>query len=398
MKGYVAHEGHPLVRRRSTKASIRSPGESGDAGTRPAPAAPMPNGSPRGSPATRNGRNDEARSLSFGAYLTRRWLPGKRVEPRHLDLRRLPPQDRAPHPPHSRPHADPPAAARAARGALRLDAPPDRRAPAARTEDRPRDPPRHPRRARDAVRQGLVTRNVALVAHAPRLRSIPKVEPESWTAQQLQAFLRAAAGHRLFAALWVSPLHRHAPQRAARPPLGRHRPRQGDAIDQPRARRRRLRAPRVTRQDRQRPPSHRPRPDDRRRAHGWRRWQATERTPSASTPTGWMFTDGDGEPVHPHAISQTFERIARRAERPGHPAARPAPHPRDAAHRRRRSGQGRQRAPRPRHAAFTIETYQHVLPGMQADAARVFEQLIAAAFYRRRPPVEDREKRRKKTA
>jgi hypothetical protein len=31
---------------------------------------------------------------------------------------------------------------------------------------------------------------------------------------------------------------------------------------------------------------------------------------------------------------------------------------------------------------FTIETYQHVLPGMQADAARTFEQLIVPAFYR----------------
>ncbi len=28
-------------------------------------------------------------------------------------------------------------------------------------------------------------------------------------------------------------------------------------------------------------------------------------------------------------------------------------------------------------SAFTIETYQHVLPGMQADAARTFEQLVA---------------------
>jgi len=29
--------------------------------------------------------------------------------------------------------------------------------------------------------------------------------------------------------------------------------------------------------------------------------------------------------------------------------------------------------------ASTIDTYQHVLPGMQADAARLFEQLIAPA-------------------
>ena len=56
----------------------------------------------------------------------------------------------------------------------------------------------------DAARRGLVTRNVALVAHAPRLRSIPKVEQHAWTADELQAFLRAAAGHRLFPAFWVA--------------------------------------------------------------------------------------------------------------------------------------------------------------------------------------------------
>ena len=55
----------------------------------------------------------------------------------------------------------------------------------------------------DAVHKGVVTRNVALVAHAPKLRSIPKVEQQAWTAQQLQGFLRAAAGHRLFPALWL---------------------------------------------------------------------------------------------------------------------------------------------------------------------------------------------------
>jgi hypothetical protein len=29
--------------------------------------------------------------------------------------------------------------------------------------------------------------------------------------------------------------------------------------------------------------------------------------------------------------------------------------------------------------AFTIETYQHVLPGMQRDAARTFEALVTAS-------------------
>lgn len=52
---------------------------------------------------------------------------------------------------------------------------------------------------------------------------------------------------------------------------------------------------------------------------------------------------------------------------------------------------------RPGHAtpAFTIETYQHMLPGMQADAARVFEQLIAPAAVSTGPA---RLKRRRKTS
>ncbi len=55
----------------------------------------------------------------------------------------------------------------------------------------------------DAERRGIVTPNVAAIAHAPKLRSIPTVEQQAWTAQQLQGFLRAAADHRLFPALWL---------------------------------------------------------------------------------------------------------------------------------------------------------------------------------------------------
>ena len=44
--------------------------------------------------------------------------------------------------------------------------------------------------------------------------------------------------------------------------------------------------------------------------------------------------------------------------------------------------------------AFTIDTYQHVLPGMQAEAARIFEELIAPDA----PAGIGRLKRRKKTA
>lgn len=55
----------------------------------------------------------------------------------------------------------------------------------------------------DALRRGLVVRNVAAEAEAPKRRR-PNTEMRSWTAVQLQAFLDAARSHRLFAAFWLS--------------------------------------------------------------------------------------------------------------------------------------------------------------------------------------------------
>ena len=86
-----------------------------------------------------------------------------------------------------------------------------------------------------------------------------------------------------------------------------------------------------------------------------------------------MFTDGDGQPIHPHAISQAFERIARRA---GVPVIRL--HDLRHTHATLLIKAGvpvKVVSERLGHATprFTIDTYQHVLPGMQADAARTFE-------------------------
>jgi hypothetical protein len=47
-----------------------------------------------------------------------------------------------------------------------------------------------------------------------------------------------------------------------------------------------------------------------------RDWQRAEQQAVGIDTAGWMFTDGNGLPIHPHAISQTFERIARRARIP----------------------------------------------------------------------------------
>jgi integrase len=109
----------------------------------------------------------------------------------------------------------------------------------------------------------------------------------------------------------------------------------------------------------------------------WRHWQHAEQAAAGIQTAGWMFTDGKGEPVHPHAVSQAFERIARRA---GVPVIRL--HDLRHTHGTLLISAGvpvKVVSERLGHAtpAFTIDTYQHVLPGMQAHAARVFEQLVA---------------------
>jgi integrase len=88
-----------------------------------------------------------------------------------------------------------------------------------------------------------------------------------------------------------------------------------------------------------------------------------------------VFTDGDGDPVHPHGLYQTFKRIVANA---GVPEIR--------FHELRhthgsllikdgvpvkvvseRLGHA--------HIAHTIQTYQHLVPGRGADAATRFERL-----------------------
>ena len=108
---------------------------------------------------------------------------------------------------------------------------------------------------------------------------------------------------------------------------------------------------------------------------GWRALQAAEYDAVDINDPGWVFADAEGRHIHQHALSQTFERIARRA---GVPVIR--------LHDLRHT-QGtllikdlvpvKVVSERLGHAniAFTIETYQHVLPGMQADAARTYERL-----------------------
>jgi integrase len=88
-----------------------------------------------------------------------------------------------------------------------------------------------------------------------------------------------------------------------------------------------------------------------------------------------VFTDGNGNPIHPHALYQTFRRIVANADVPplrfhdlGH------------THGSLLIKEGvpvKVVSERLGHAhiAHTIQTYQHLLPGMGADAAARFERL-----------------------
>jgi hypothetical protein len=53
---------------------------------------------------------------------------------------------------------------------------------------------------------------------------------------------------------------------------------------------------------------------------GWRAFQAAEFSAVGVTNHDrWVFTDGDGQPVHPHAVYEAFRRIVHNA---GIPAIR----------------------------------------------------------------------------
>ena len=174
--------------------------------------------------------------------------------------------------------------------------------------------------ARRRVRRGLVTRNVALVARAPKQRSTAEDRRRRpGPTSELRPFLRTAAGHRLFPILWLTAMTGMRRNEV----LGLKWPdidvTEAAPRPQPRAGRRRLRDPPDPRQD-----------QDARRCidlddttlavlDGWRAFQTAEfAAVGIDTTTAWVFTDGDGEPVHPHAVYEAFRahrRQRRRARR-----------------------------------------------------------------------------------
>lgn len=222
----------------------------------------------------------------------------------------------------------------------------------------------------DAVRRGLVTKNVALMVDPPRVTASP--EQRCWNEAQLRSFLASAREHRLFPALRLAAMtgmrrgevlglrwtdldleggrlsvRRSATCAGYRVHVTTNKTATSRrAID--------LDAETVA------------------VLADWRTIQATE-LGRESLP---VFTTARGELVHPHLLSQTFGRLARQARLP-----RIRLHDLRHTHATLLLKAGvplKVVSERLGHStpAFTMCVYQHVLPGMQRDAADLFARLM----------------------
>lgn len=227
----------------------------------------------------------------------------------------------------------------------------------------------------DAERSGLVPRNVARLTHPPCHGVAP--EQRCWNEHQLRQFLHVAMTHRLGPAIWLAAM------------TGMRR---GEVlglrwsdIDLDVATLSIRRSVSCTGYQVHTTPtktrtSRRAVDLDQRTVAVLREWghrQLSELGTVAAD--GSVFTRPDGQPVHPHSLSQTVDRLQRAA---GVPAIRL--HDLRHTHATLMLKHGvplKVVSERLGHStpAFTMAVYQRVLPGMQRDAANVFARLITPA-------------------
>jgi len=228
-----------------------------------------------------------------------------------------------------------------------------------------------------AVRQHLVSVNPALAAQPPRSRLRQRSGPECWTAEQLGEFLAATRHLRLHPALhlaaftgmrrgelaglrwgdWHTATHRLSIARSRQVVAGRS-----------------VEVPVKTRTSRRCIDLD---ADTERVLRSWRRRQQSDGNPVGTADP--IFTNATGQPVHPESIYQLFHRQVRRLGLP-----RICFHGLRHTHASLLVAAGtpiKVVSERLGHAnpGFTMATYQHVLPGMGADAADKFSQLLAAS-------------------
>ncbi len=232
---------------------------------------------------------------------------------------------------------------------------------------------------KDALRKGSVLRNVATVADPPKLSSAKRREIKVWTAEQLRAFLDQVRDNRAYAALFVAA---HTGMRRGEI-LGL---RWSDVdFDSCRLSVRQALisvAYEMQLSDVKTGAGRRTIDLDERTVallHHWRRRRSEERLAlcGGSSDRDVVFCRPDGEPVHPDLFSQTFDRAVAKSGLPEITL-----HDLRHTHATLLLKAGvpvKVVSERLGHAspAFTISVYQHVIPGMQAEAALIFSQLVA---------------------
>jgi integrase len=237
----------------------------------------------------------------------------------------------------------------------------------------------------DATRKGLVVRNVADAAEAPKRRR-PKLVVRAWTAPQLQAFLAAARHHRLFAAFWLAATTgmrrsellglRWEDLDTDRGRLSVHRALVSVAYELHESHGKTSSARRCIDLD----------PTTIEVVARWRARLELELHRAVQL-DDYIFPRPDAAPTHPDLFSQAFNRLIATLDLP-----RIRLHDLRHTHATLLLKAGipiKVVSERLGHATpgFTMAAYQHVLPGMQAEAARTFEALLNSStdLY----PVED---------
>jgi integrase len=230
----------------------------------------------------------------------------------------------------------------------------------------------------DAHRKGTVIRNVADLADPPKLSSRPKREMRVWNAEQLCSFLAGIEDHWLYAAFYL----------AANTGM-----RRGEVLGL-RWKDVDLEGGRLSVRQAVVSVAYKMQVSDAKTGSGrrtidldprtiailrsWRTEQLKERLAKGAPKdeSGFVFARTDGSPLHPDLLSQSFDRLVAHSGLP-----RISLHDLRHTHATILLKAGvpvKVVSERLGHSspAFTMTVYQHVLPGMQADAAAAFAAVV----------------------